>query len=268
MGEVLHRAPLGHRHMTPARQRLQARRVADALPPVFVVLSQRNSGPGRQRWPGLSQQLGRGLVKADHRPSGVIRRKVQQVLHVGHELRAHLGNAPFPLLPLESVFFRRLRPLRGTWRMPASTPPPCASSSGHALPAAGCRPDQVGLAPVVQLPVPVGLGTVLQNPGQPFLGKALLDPVHCAQGHIQGFSHLGSRPTVVALEENPGPGGDSGRVFPNPNQTLDSSRCSATSRTAYLSLTITATPANNTPTKQDSPIVRFLKQLLKRLTEY
>ena len=81
--------------------------------------------------------------------------------------------------------------------------------------------DQVGLAPVVQLPAPVGLGTVLQNPRQPFFGKALLDPVHGAQGHIQGFSHLGRWPTVVALEENPGPGGDSGRAFPNPNQTLE-----------------------------------------------
>ena len=59
--------------------------------------------------------------------------------------------------------------------------------------------DQVGFAPVVQFPAPVGLGTVLQNPRQPFFGKALLDPVHCAQGHIQGFSHLGRRPTVVAL---------------------------------------------------------------------
>ena len=96
--------------------------------------------------------------------------------------------------------------------------------------------DQVGLAPVVQLPAPVGLGTVLQHPRQPFFGKALLDPVHCAQGHIPGFSHLGSWPTVVALEENPGPGGDSGRVFPNPNQSC----------TAYLSRTITAIPANDT----------------------
>ena len=80
--------------------------------------------------------------------------------------------------------------------------------------------NEVGFAPVVQFPAPVGLGTVLQNSRQPFLGKALIDPVHCAQGHIQGFSHLGRRPTVVALEENPGPGGDSGRAFPNPNRML------------------------------------------------
>ena len=59
--------------------------------------------------------------------------------------------------------------------------------------------NQVGFAPVVQLPGPVGLGTVLQNPLQPFFGKALLDPVYGAQGHIQSFGHLGCRPTVVAL---------------------------------------------------------------------
>ena len=81
--------------------------------------------------------------------------------------------------------------------------------------------DQVGLTLVVQLPAPVGLGTALQNPVQPFFGKALLGPVHGSQGHIHSFSHLGSLPTVVALEENLGPGGDSGRVFPNPNHTLE-----------------------------------------------
>ena len=52
MGEVLYGAPPGHRHVTPARQRLTGQeQVADALPPVLVVLPQRNSGPGRQRWP-------------------------------------------------------------------------------------------------------------------------------------------------------------------------------------------------------------------------
>ena len=70
--------------------------------------------------------------------------------------------------------------------------------------------NQVGLAPVVQVPGPVGLGTVLQNPLQPFFGKALLDPVHRAQGHIQSFGHLGRRPTVVALQQNPHSSGHSG----------------------------------------------------------
>ena len=182
MGEVLHRAPLGHRHVTPARQRLTGQeQVADALPPVLVVLPQRNSGPGRQRWPRLGQQLGLGLVKADHRPSGVIRFvvQVQHVLHVGHELGAHLGDAPFLLLPrLESVFLSRWR--TPSWDMedanPNSTTFPasrrrvqrsCPSGAGlhsdQSLPRTGYG---VRLAPVIQLPVPVGLapGRALSNP--------------------------------------------------------------------------------------------------------
>ena len=78
----------------------------------------------------------------------------------------------------------------------------------------------VGLAPVVQLPMPVGLAPVPQGPSQSLLGKSLLDPLYGAQRHIQGFRHLGSRPTGVALEQNPGPGGQSGRAFPYPNQML------------------------------------------------
>ena len=70
--------------------------------------------------------------------------------------------------------------------------------------------NQVRLTPVVQLPGPVDLGTVLQNLLQPFFGKALLDPVYRAQGHIQSFGHLGRRPTVVALQENPRSSGQSG----------------------------------------------------------
>ena len=82
--------------------------------------------------------------------------------------------------------------------------------------AAGQR-RRVGFAPVVQLPVPLGLGPVLQNPFQPSLGEAPLDPVHRAQGHIQGFRHLGSEPTVVGLEQYPRPGGHPGRAFPGTN---------------------------------------------------
>ena len=55
--------------------------------------------------------------------------------------------------------------------------------------------DQVGLAPVVQLPAPVGLGTVLQNPRQPFSGSrygviTLLDD----SGRIQDFVTSGLTP--------------------------------------------------------------------------
>ena len=58
------------------------------------------------------QQLGGGLVKADHRPLWVIGFgvQVQHILHAGHELGAHLGDAPlFLLLGLERVFFSRRR---------------------------------------------------------------------------------------------------------------------------------------------------------------
>ena len=194
MGEVLHGAPLGHRHMTPARQRLTGQeQVADALPPVLVVLPQRNSGPGRQRWPRISQQLGRGLVEAYHRPSGVIGFgvEVQQVLHVGHELRAHLGNAPFLLLPgLESVFLRRLR--TPSWDMED------ANFNSTTLPASRRRvqwscPAGGGLqARAIRWASPrsssfrrrLAPGDGPSEPPQPFFGKALLDPVHGAQGHI------------------------------------------------------------------------------------
>ena len=51
----------------------------------------------------------------------------------------------------------------------------------------------VGLAPVVQLPMPVGLAPVPQGPSQPLLGKSLLDPLYGAQRHIQGLP-LGEPP--------------------------------------------------------------------------
>ena len=120
-GEVLHRAPFGHRHLPPAGQGFTGQeQVAGALPPVLVVLPQWMSRLRRQRGPGLGQQLGGGLVKADHRPLWVIGfgvqslprtgYGVQHILHVGHELGAHLGDAPLFLLPgLERVFFSRRR---------------------------------------------------------------------------------------------------------------------------------------------------------------
>ena len=96
-GEVLHRTPLRDRHLSPARQGLTGQeQVADTLPPVFVVLPQRQSRPGRERRPGLGQQLGGCLVKADHRTLGIIGFgvQVQDILHVSHKFRAYLGNAP------------------------------------------------------------------------------------------------------------------------------------------------------------------------------
>ncbi len=71
--------------------------------------------------------------------------------------------------------------------------------------AAGQR-DDVGFAPVIQLPVPVGLGPVPRYPFQARLGEAPLDAKPGAHRHIQGFSHQGSRPALVGLEQNPDPG--------------------------------------------------------------
>ncbi len=42
---------------------------------------------------------------------------------------------------------------------------------------------------------------------------------YTVQGHIQSFGHLGRRPTVVALQENPRSSGHSGCVFANPDQS-------------------------------------------------
>ena len=150
MGEVLHGTPLGHRHLPPARQWLTGQeQVAGTLSPVLVVLPQRKSRPGRHRGPGLGQQLGGGLVKADYRPLGVIRFgvQVQDILHMGYEVGAYLGNAPLLLLPrLKDVFFRCSRTVRGTGTAPAPVPPPSqpatVESNGHAPPAPECRPTR------------------------------------------------------------------------------------------------------------------------------
>ena len=110
-GEVLHRAPLRDRHLSPPRQGLTGQeQVAGTLSPVFVVLAQRNSRPGRQSGTGLCQQLGGGLVKADHGTLGSIGFgvQVQDVIHVGHEVGTHLGDAPLLLLPWLEAFFETL----------------------------------------------------------------------------------------------------------------------------------------------------------------
>ena len=65
--------------------------------------------------------------------------------------------------------------------------------------------DQVGFAPVVQLPVPMGLGPILQHPFQPRFGEAPLGPIYGALHNIDGLGHLGSVPPLIRLEENPGP---------------------------------------------------------------
>ena len=58
-GRILHRAPFGHRHVAPTGQRLAGQEpVAGSLSPVLVVLPLGQSRLGRQRGPGVGQQLG------------------------------------------------------------------------------------------------------------------------------------------------------------------------------------------------------------------
>ena len=102
MGEVLHGAPLGDRHMAPATARLVGQKqIAGAGPHVFVVLAPRTSGLCRQWHPGFGQELGGCLVEAEHRPGRVIELsvEVQYILHGRHELPAYLGDAPLLLPP-------------------------------------------------------------------------------------------------------------------------------------------------------------------------
>ena len=245
----------------------------DALPPVLVVLPQRNSGPGRQRWPRISQQLGRGLVEADHRPSGVIGFgvEVQQVLHVGHELRAHLGNAPFLLLPgLESVFLRRLR--TPSWDMED------ANFNSTTLPASRRRvqwscPAGGGLqARAIRWASPrsssfrrrLAWGRSFRTPANPSSVKRCLTRYTVPRATSRASATWGRWPTIVALEENPGPGGDSGWAFPNPNQTLEFFPLFRRQPHCVLVPDHHCHPPPTTlPTRRDSLIVRFLKQMLK-----
>ncbi len=80
--------------------------------------------------------------------------------------------------------------------------------------------DQMGLAPLIQLPVPAGLDPVLQRRLQPVLGEAPLEAEHRALGHIQGLGHSGRRPALVGLEQDTGPGRNPGGTPSCPNHML------------------------------------------------
>ena len=80
--------------------------------------------------------------------------------------------------------------------------------------------NQVGLPPVVQLPVPVGLGPVLERPVHAILGETSLDPVHRAVNHVQGLGHLGRWPTLVGLKQDAGPRNHPSSALASPNQML------------------------------------------------
>ena len=134
MGDVLGGAPLGHFHVPPPGQGFaEQEQVAGALPPLLVVLPPRIPGLGRQWFSDVGQQLGGGLVETDHRALGVVGFgvQVQDVLHVSHEVGAHLGNAPlFPLPRFKGVFSDAAAPSRGTGTPPSGPPRPTRPASG------------------------------------------------------------------------------------------------------------------------------------------
>ncbi len=69
VGEVLPGAPFRDRHVSPARQGLAGQEdVARTGAAILVILTPRLSRLHRDGRPGVGQQLGGSLVKADHRP--------------------------------------------------------------------------------------------------------------------------------------------------------------------------------------------------------
>ena len=94
--------------------------------PAAGTRSSHASEPTRLCWQwftGRRPATGGGFVEADHRPLRVVGFgvQIQDILHVGHEVGAHLGNAPLPLLPgLEQVFFKCSRTV--SWDSDGASP--------------------------------------------------------------------------------------------------------------------------------------------------
>ena len=215
VGKVLHGALLGDGHTTPAVLGTAGQeQVTGASPHVFVVLPPGTPGPCLQRRPGLRQELGSGLVKADHRPPGVmgLGLDIQHVLHVRHELPAYLGDALLLLPPWHELFFSgAAAPSRGTWIPPAPTPPSClpgrGASSGHDPLEPGCKPRISG-EPRPGLHLSVGVGRVVAPSHllQSLLHVPALGAEHRALRDIQSSNQLGSSPGLVCLEKYARPG--------------------------------------------------------------
>ena len=148
VGKVHRGAPLRHRHVPPSCQGLAGEeQVAGPLPSGTRISPPRTPWGCRQRSSDVAQKLGGSLVEADHWPFGVIGLgvEIQNVLHDGNILAAHLGSAPLLLPPrLEGVISGGGAPSRRTRIPPALTPPhrppTPAVSSDHDLPRPGCRP--------------------------------------------------------------------------------------------------------------------------------
>ena len=99
VGKVLPGALLRYFYMPPARQGFTGHeQIAGSFPPVLLVHPLRLPRLGRQWFPDAGQQLGGTLIEADHRPLGGVGFgvQVQDILHVGHKVGAHLGGCTTP----------------------------------------------------------------------------------------------------------------------------------------------------------------------------
>ncbi len=190
----------------------------------FRYLQMPPSPPGvRRPGTGCGQQLGGGLIEADHRPLGVVGFgiQVQDILHVSHKADAHRGDAPlFPLPRLEDVFFRYRRTV--SWDRDSTTPSSTILSANRrrfqwspGLRVPGWGPERsAGLRPGHPACGTGWPGPVQDRPGQPLPGETPLDPEHRAPGHIQGLGHLGREPVLIGFEQDAGPGRNPGQTPP------------------------------------------------------
>ena len=128
--------------------------------------------------------------------------------------------------------------------------------------------DEVRLVPVIQPPMPVGLAPVPQDLGQSLPSKTLLDLVYTVPSATSRASATrGAAQTIVALEQNPGPGGHPGRAFSHPNQLLEFFLFFPLFRLQPHCVLVPDhhrhPPPSTLSTRHDSLIGRFIEQLLK-----
>ena len=151
---------------------------------------------------------------------------------------------------LREFFSGAAAPSRGIGRAPTPTPPPGppkgAGSSGHAPPALGCRPARpgephpgrptfgtggLGCAPIEPLPNPSSTNRRLIRYTVPFATSR----ASATWGAGQPSPVLSGIRARVVIRAG---------LFPPRTRRWRFSRSSGVSRTAYFSLTITATPIN------------------------
>ena len=65
--------------------------------------------------------------------------------------------------------------------------------------------NQMGLATIIQLPVPIGLGMVVQHTVQSLLSVPPFGAQHRARRGVQRRRHLARAPSFVSLEQDPRP---------------------------------------------------------------